>query len=104
MSGKYGFGDRIDLPKSIPATKPRPQVDDNALNEAVKAGNNLGFVNREPLTRLKPGPKRKEAQDKVSIPGPKRVVEEFRAFCSSRNFTLWQGLEFLLEEQKGRGR
>lgn len=103
MSGKYGFGGGIDLPKTTPEPKPRPKVDGNSLSEAVKAGENLGFVSREPTTRLKPGPKRREPQDKVSIPGPKRVVDDFRAFCSTRNLTLWQGLELLLEEQKGRG-
>lgn len=102
MSGKYGFSGGIDLPKTAPAPRPRPEVDSDSLNEAVKAGANLGFVSREPTTRLKPGPKRKEAQDKVSIPGPKRVVDDFRAFCSTRDLTLWQGLELLLEEQKGR--
>ena len=104
MSGKYGFSGGIDLPKTTPDPKLRPKVDGSSLSEAVKAGVDLGFVSREPTTRLKPGPKRKEPQDKVSIPGPKRVVDDFRAFCSSRNLTLWQGLELLLEEQKGRGR
>jgi len=104
MSGKYGFGGGIELPKTTPTQKPRPQVDSNSLSEAVKAGNDLGFVSREPTTRLKPGPKRKEAQDKVSIPGPKRVVDDFRAFCSAKDLTLWQGLELLLEERKGRAR
>ena len=103
MSGKYGFGGGIDLPKTTPALNPRPKVDRSSLTEAVKAGADLGFVSREPTARLKPGPKRKEPQDKVSIPGPKRVVDDFRAFCLSRNLTLWQGLELLLEEQKGRG-
>lgn len=102
MIGKYGFSGGIDLPKTTPAPKPRPKVDGSSLSEAVRAGADLGFVNREPTTRLKPGPKRKEPQDKVSIPGPKRVVDDFRAFCSTRDLTLWQGLELLLEKQKGR--
>ena len=89
MSGKYGFSGGIDLPKTTPAPKPRPKVDGSSLSQAVKAGADLGFVSREPTTRLKPG--------------PKRIVDDFRAFCSSRNLTLWQGLELLLEEQKGRG-
>lgn len=104
MSGKYGFSGGIDLPKTTPKPKPRPKVDGVSLSEAVKAGADLGFVSREPSTRLKPGPKRKEPQDKVSIPGPKRVVDDFRAFCSARNLTLWQGLELLLSQEEGRGR
>ncbi len=104
MSGKYGFNSGIDLPKTTPKPKPRPKVDSSSLSEAVKAGEGLGFVSREPSTRLKPGPKRKEPQDKVSIPGPKRVVDEFRTFCSTRNLTLWQGLELLLSQEGDKGR
>jgi hypothetical protein len=103
MSGKYGFSGGIDLPKTIPSPKPRPKVDGSSLNDAVRAGADLGFVSREPTIRLKPGPKRKEPQDKISIPGPKRIVDDFRAFCLTRDVTLWQGLELLLEEQKGKG-
>lgn len=103
MSDKYGFSGGIDLPKTPPAPRSRLKVDGSSLNDAVQAGADLGFVSREPLARLKPGPKRKEPQGKVSIPGPKRVVDEFRAFCLARNITLWQGLELLLEEDKTSG-
>ena len=104
MSDKYGFGGGIELPKIEPAPKRAP-VDRAALTEAVEAGRSLGFVDREPAARRRPGPKRMEPQDKVSIPGPKRVIDDFRAYCASRDVTLWQGLEMLLDEQKtGRGR
>lgn len=100
---KYGFGGGIELPKTTNTPKPRPAVDTGVFEQAVQAGSELGFVNREPSARLKPGPKRREPQDKVSIPGPKRVTDEFRNFCRVRDITLWQGLEVLLEAQKGRG-
>ncbi|MEM6899080.1 MAG: hypothetical protein AAF583_04835 [Pseudomonadota bacterium] len=100
---KYGFGGGIELPKKDAPVRPRPKVESESVEKAVQAGSELGFVSREPATRLKPGPKRTEPQDKVSIPGPKRVVDEFRAFCRSRNMTLWQGLEHLLGAEKGRG-
>lgn len=104
MSDKYGFtGGGIELPEPKPKTKPKAHPKPPHIDQAVEAGNALGFVSREPVTRMKPGPKRTEPQDKVSIPGPKRVVDEFRAFCRAQNLTLWQGLEQLLEEQKGRG-
>ncbi|MEM1409887.1 MAG: hypothetical protein AAGG79_03975 [Pseudomonadota bacterium] len=102
MSGKYGFGGGIELPKAQPA-KPRPAVDQPALTQAVKAGEDLGFVSREPVVRRKPGPKRKEPQDKLTIPGPKRVTDGFRSFCAERNLTLWQGIELLLAAEKGEG-
>ena len=100
---KYGFGGGIELPKTTTSTKPRPKIEAESVERAVQAGSQLGFVSREPSTRLKPGPKRTEPQDKVSIPGPKRVVDDFRNFCRLRNLTLWQGLEYLLNAEKGRG-
>ena len=100
MSGKYGFWGGIELPKAD-SPKPRLVPDQSALKEALEAGVTLGFVSREPTARRKPGPKRTEAQDKVSVPGPKRVIDQFRAFCTEQNVTLWEGLELLLQ---GRGR
>ena len=99
---KYGFGNRIELPQSSVPVKPRPKVTTENVEKALQAGSELGFVSREPSTRLKPGPKRTEPQDKVSIPGPKRVVDDFRTFCRTRNLTLWQGLEYLLECEQGK--
>lgn len=97
---KYGFSGGIELPKPPKSSKARPKVEPGSVEKAVEAGKFLGFVSREASTRLKPGPKRKEPQDKVSIPGPKRVVDDFRAFCRERNLTLWQGLELLLSEKR----
>lgn len=101
MSDKYGFGGGISLPQDDRA-RDRPPVDKAALTDAVQAGKSLGFVDREPVARRKPGPKRKEPQDKVSIPGPKRVIDQYRAFCTERGLTLWEGLDLLLEEGRGR--
>ncbi len=97
---KYGFGGGIELPKTTTPAKPRPKIETEHVEKAVQAGTELGFVSRETSNRLKPGPKRKEPQDKVSIPGPKRVTDEFRAYCRSRGLTLWEGLERLLQDQK----
>ena len=100
-ASKYGFGGGIQLPKQEAAT-PEPRQEAPDLSKALKAGNYLGFVNREPSTRRKPGPKRTEPQDKVSIPGPKRIIDRYRAYCAERNLTLWQGLEDLLDEAERR--
>lgn len=101
---KYGFGGGgIALPTPDATPRQRPQIAPQAVEKAVQAGAEQGFVNREPSARLKPGPKRKEPQDKVSIPGPKRVMDDFRAYCRSRNLTLWEGLERLMTAEKGRG-
>lgn len=100
-ASKYGFGGGIQLPKQEP-TPPRPRQETPDLSKAIKAGNDLGFVNRDPSTRRKPGPKRTEPQDKVSIPGPKRIIDRYRAYCTDHNLTLWQGLEALLDDSEGR--
>jgi hypothetical protein len=100
---KYGFGGGIELPKTSAPAKPRSRVASESVTKAVQAGSELGFVSRESSNRLKPGPKRTEPQDTVSIPGPKRVVDDFRNYCRTHNLTLWQGLEYLLEREKGRG-
>lgn len=99
MSDKYGFGGGIELPPVPKKTKPTPKPAEN-LTKAVKAGAKLGFVDRDPKPRTRPGPKRKEPQDKISIPGPKRVVDDFRTFCQEHDYTLWQGLEHLLNKQE----
>ena len=101
---KYGFSGGIELPKTTTsATPPRKKIEAASVERAVQAGSQLGFISREPSTRLKPGPKRTEPQDKISIPGPKRVVDDFRNFCRVRNLTLWQGIDYLLNAEKGRG-
>jgi hypothetical protein len=100
---KYGFGAKIDLPARTKAGKSRPKITEDTIEQAVRAGSELGFVPRDPPPRLKPGPRRTEPQDKMTIPGPKRVIDNFRRFCQSRNMTLWQGIEHLLNSQKGRG-
>lgn len=97
---KYGFDGGINLPKPSESSKTRPKAEPGSVEKAVEAGKSLGFVSRDASTRLKPGPKRREPQDKVSIPGPKRVVDKFRAFCRDRDLTLWQGLELLLSEKQ----
>lgn len=102
---KYGFGGAgIDLPKPSAPSSPRPKLESEAVERAVQAGSDLGFVNREPSNRLRPGPKRSEPQDKVSIPGPKRVIDDFRNYCRMHNLTLWQGLDQLMELERDRQR
>lgn len=103
MSGKYGFGGGIELPAPTPP-KARVPIDRTTLQEAVEAGERLGFVAREPGSKRKPGPRRTEAQHKISIPGPKRVIDAFRDYCTAETLTLWQGLEQLLEGQEPRQR
>lgn len=84
---KYGFDestpaatDTVKLPpmrqkaaETIPAAAPMARV--------LQAGAELGFVSRDTTDRRRPGPKRKEPQDRVSIAGPKRVLDRLKAYC-----------------------
>ena len=108
MTGKYGF-DKITLPPAQPDRRPPRPAAEN-LTQAIEAGQSLGFVDRSPpadaarpAARRKPGPKRREPQDKLSIPGPKRVIDAFRGYCTARDLTLWEGLEQLLAENGRNG-
>lgn len=92
---RYGFGTGgIALPET-PAPA-RERIDPETLGQAVEAGRELGFAPREPEPRRKPGPKRREPQVKMSIAGPKRVLDPFRAYCDARELTQWEGIERLM--------
>ncbi len=103
MTHKYGFEGELKLPK--PKTSRKAAAGASAVpavEQAVAAGRALGFVDRTSQPRAKPGPKRKEPQDKVTIPGPKRVIDHFRAHCKAHDLTLWEGLEDLLKDHPAR--
>ena len=51
-ASKYGFGGGIQLPK-MEAAPPRQRQEAPDLSKALKAGNDLGFVSREPSNRPK---------------------------------------------------
>lgn len=99
---KYGFGGGIELPNTSTPDKPRPKAAAENVAKAVKAGADQGFVSREPAARRKPGPKRREPQGKMTIAGPDRIVQAFRAFCDARDLTLCEGVEYLLEVERDR--
>ena len=99
MNNRYGFGGGIELPKTTATPEAPPKADHIRIAEAVEAGSPLEFVDREPSGRRTPGPKRTEPQAKISIPGPKRVIDSFRMFCQEHDVTLWRGLELLLSDE-----
>lgn len=63
-------------PRDIPVNKP-------AIESVLQAGAELGFVSREPTARRKPGPRRVEAQDKITVTGPKRIIDRLKAYCDA---------------------
>lgn len=100
MATKHFAG--IVLPsEDLVTPEPRHAIDDG-LRAAVRAGQQLGYVNRDPApARRKPGPRPTEPQGKLTIAGPQRVFDEFRRFCDDQSLTLAQGLDALLSARNG---
>lgn len=97
----YGFGGeppKINLPKRERKVKVKPT--ESAIQHIAEAGVAQGYVDRSPEKRRKPGPKQREPQDRVTITGPQRIVDEFRDYCDERGRSYWEGLEALLANQK----
>ena len=110
----YGF-DKHSVPSQLSNLKKDPVVnpvknsakEDNLLStpklsELKKLGNDMGFISREPQSsRRKPGPRRIEAQGKITLTGPKRVILRFQAYCENNDIPYWKALESLLEQNMG---
>ncbi len=107
MSSKYGF-DQEPEPVTLPSPKRttrRGESPSNAHNAtaeaAANAGEALGFVDRTPdkkrNLKLNPGRKRTEEQDRITIPGPKRVIDRLRTIAKLNNVPVWRALEMALD-------
>ena len=101
---KYGFSAEATAEAlSLPSPKQKREKPATELVvEAVKAGEGLGFVSREPraeATASRRGGRRKsEPQDKLLIAGPARVIADFRAYCERENIpSYWAALEILMK-------
>lgn len=77
------------------AAVPVPQAADIA--RAVQAGQDMGFVSRDTVARRKPGPKRKEAQDRLTVTGPKRVIDRLKAYSDGAGLSYCEAIEALLD-------
>ena len=67
------------------------------IARAVQAGQELGFVSRDTVARRKPGPKRKEAQDRLTVTGPKRVIDRLKAYSDGAGLSYCEAIEALLD-------
>jgi hypothetical protein len=102
----YGFGDEPPAGQGTPAgltlpprkdSTPRPAL--APLEAALDAGKAAGFVSREPsAARRKPGPRRTEPQAKLTLTGPKRVLDQLQAYCDAEGLPYWQAIEGLLSK------
>ena len=105
MSDIYGFDNEpkpISLPRKAKVKiKKSNRKDRAAIEAAALQGETQGFVNRSggvakkiPLT---PGRKRTEDQDRITIPGPKRVIDRLRLAAKQNNVAVWKALEMALD-------
>lgn len=102
----YGFDkpmDAVQLPKLREKALDKPAAAP-AMTTVLQAGAELGFVSREVSARRKPGPKRTEPQDKITVTGPKRVMDRLKAYCDKQGgISYCDAIETLLDgaEQSG---
>lgn len=78
----YGFGDKTTGVVQLPQQPREAAPIKPALSQVLQAGAELGFVSRE-ATRRKPGPRRMEAQDRITVTGPKRVIDRLKAYSDT---------------------
>lgn len=97
----YGFEDEDDfVPPRLP--KRQNRAPKSAIQTAVKAGNDMGFVPRESATRKAVEVKdrrsiNREPQGKILITGPERVLEKLRKISIDTNEPYWRVLEKLIK-------
>lgn len=124
----FGGNEEDDVPPAaalpLKPTKRAP-IDASLARTAAQHGHAAGFIRREaspdaaqtkphqkapevevgvvtveasPSMRKRPGRPSREAQTRVSLSGPVRVIERFQRFCfENGDITYWQGIEQLLD-------
>ena len=99
----YGFAKSDNTIRLPPKGDTKIETRTN-IEQIARAGQALGFVSREKTAGRKPGPKRTEPQGKLTLTGPKRVLERLQARCDVMgNVPYWKAIEHLLDETKGAG-
>lgn len=102
----YGFDNSAATAESVPLDTvrlPTPKARETApvaapMPQVLQAAAELGFVSRDVSARRKPGPKRKEAQDKITVTGPKRIMDRLKAYCDAKGgISYCDGIEALLD-------
>ncbi len=93
----YGFDKPLESVKLPQPTAPK-QPEPANMASVLQAGSSLGFVSREASPRRKTGPKRTEPQDKITIAGPKRIIDRLKAYCDREGgITYHAAIEALLD-------
>lgn len=82
---------------TLPPARKKPVEAAADLARVKQAGQELGFVSRDTTARRKPGPKRKEAQDRLTVTGPKRVIDRLKAYSDGTGLSYCEAIEALLD-------
>ena len=97
----YGFGEKTTGAVQLPQQSREAVPAKPSMNYILQAGAELGFVSRETATRRKPGPRRVEAQDKITVTGPKRVIDQLKAYCDAKGgMSYCEAIAELLDARK----
>lgn len=97
----YGFGEKTTGVVQLPQQPREAAPAKPAMSQVLQAGAELGFVSREAATRRKPGPRRIEAQDKITVTGPKRVIDRLKAYCDAKGgISYCEAIAELLDAEK----
>jgi hypothetical protein len=96
----YGFGAKVTADTvKLPQSSPKPATPAPDMAGVLQNGQELGFVPRETSSRRKPGPKRTEAQDKITVTGRKRTIDRLKAYCDREGVSYCEAIERLLDKE-----
>lgn len=95
----YGFNDKAATMNTVKLPQKRTEVAKQSPDMArvIQSGQELGFVSRDASTRRKPGPKRTEPQDKITVTGRKRVIDRLKAYSDQMGLSYCDAIEALLD-------
>lgn len=96
----YGFGDKVKVDTlKLPESSRKPVTPAANMAKVLQSGQELGFVSREASGRRRPGPKRTEAQDKITVTGRKRTIDRLKSYCDREGISYCEAIERLLDKE-----
>lgn len=81
-------------PKIFPSSVQSPR----SLHDVRVDGDDAFELNDERVRRIKPGPRRREQRDKITVAGSKRILDRFKSYCQKTDEPSYcAAIERLLE-------
>jgi len=97
-SNDLGFGAKPKV--DISGFKPTPLVEQPDLereNRAERAAEKVGFVSREPVTRVERVRRQSEPQDSAYVRGPVSMINRFKQYCNDTGLSYGEALDELMK-------